>query len=63
MDNSIYTSLTRLSGLAREMQSLANNVANAGTHGFRKEGVIFSEYVERVEDGPSLSKPQRRSRS
>lgn len=55
MDNSIYTSLTRLSGLAREMQSLANNVANAGTHGYRKEGVIFSEFVQRVDDGPSLS--------
>ncbi len=55
MDNAIYTSLTRLSGLAREMQSVANNVANAGTHGFRKEGVIFSEYVRRVDDGPSLS--------
>ncbi len=55
MDNSTYTSLTRLSGLNREMQAIANNVANASTTGFRKEGVIFSEYVERVDKGPSLS--------
>ncbi len=55
MDNAIYTSLTRLSGLNREMQSIANNIANASTDGFRKEGVIFSEYVEKVDRGPSLS--------
>ncbi len=63
MDNAIYTSLTRLSGLAREMQSLANNVANAGTHGYRKEGVVFSEYVQKVEDGPSLSMAAGRVRA
>ncbi len=63
MDNSIYTSLTRLSGLAREMQATANNVANAGTHGYRKEGVVFSEYVQKVEDGPSLSMAAGRVRT
>ncbi|SPJ24640.1 flagellar hook-basal body complex protein [Palleronia abyssalis] len=55
MDNAGYTSLTRLSGLSREMQTLANNVANASTHGFRKEGVIFSEHVAAIDDAPSLS--------
>ncbi len=63
MDNSTYTSLTRLSGLNREMQAIANNVANASTAGFRKEGVIFSEYVERVDEGPSLSMAAGRVRN
>lgn len=56
MDNIGYTSLTRQSGLMREMQSIANNIANASTTGFRREGVIFSEYIHALErQDPSLS--------
>ncbi|MGB8814332.1 MAG: flagellar hook-basal body complex protein [Paracoccaceae bacterium] len=55
MDAAGYTTLTRQSGLMREMQAVANNIANISTTGFRREGVIFSEYVKRLEDGPSLS--------
>lgn len=55
MDNAIYTALTRQSGLMREMQVVANNIANAATTGFRQEGLIFSEYVKQIEEGPSLS--------
>ncbi|MDZ4095343.1 MAG: flagellar hook-basal body complex protein [Paracoccaceae bacterium] len=55
MDAAGYTTLTRQSGLMREMQVVAHNIANISTTGFRREGVIFSEYVQRLEDGPSLS--------
>jgi flagellar basal-body rod protein FlgF len=55
MDAGLYTTLTRQSGLMREMQVVAHNIANISTTGFRREGVIFSEYVKRMEDGPSLS--------
>jgi flagellar basal-body rod protein FlgF len=55
MEAGIYTALTRQSGLMREMQVVAHNIANISTTGFRREGVIFSEYVQRVEGGPSLS--------
>lgn len=55
MDAAGYTTLTRQSGLMREMQVVANNIANLSTTGFRREGVIFSEYVSRMRDGPSLS--------
>ena len=41
-----YISLSRQSGLMAEMQSVANNVANMSTTGFRKEGVIFSEVIQ-----------------
>ena len=58
MDNTGYTTITRQTGLMREMQVLANNIANAATTGFRQEGVIFSEYVMRVQDGPSVSMGQ-----
>lgn len=58
MDHAGYTTLTRQSGLAREMQIIANNIANAATTGFRSEGLIFSEYVQAVENGASLSMGQ-----
>jgi flagellar basal-body rod protein FlgF len=55
MDASGYTTLTRQAGLMREMQLVANNIANASTTGFRREGMVFSEHVKRLEEGPSLS--------
>ncbi|MDZ7906078.1 MAG: flagellar hook-basal body complex protein [Cypionkella sp.] len=55
MDAATYTTLTRQSGLMREMQTVANNIANISTSGFRREGVMFSEYIARLGDGPSLS--------
>ncbi|WBU56936.1 flagellar hook-basal body complex protein [Paracoccus sediminicola] len=45
MENAIYAALTRQSGLMNEMRVIANNIANANTNGFRREGVIFSEYL------------------
>jgi flagellar basal-body rod protein FlgF len=55
MDAGLYTALSRQSGLMREMQTVANNIANISTTGFRREGVMFSEYIARLGDGPSLS--------
>ncbi|AKO98766.1 flagellar basal-body rod protein FlgF [Marinovum algicola DG 898] len=55
MENATYTTLTRQAGLMREMQVVANNIANAATTGFRAENMVFSEHVVRVENGPSIS--------
>jgi flagellar basal-body rod protein FlgF len=55
MDAAGYTALTRQSGLMREMQVVANNIANISTNGFRREGVMFEEYITGGQDGPSLS--------
>lgn len=56
MDNPGYVTLTRQAGLMTEMQTVANNIANASTTGYRREGVIFSEFVKRLAPGdPSLS--------
>ena len=56
MENAAYTTLTRQSGLLREMAQVANNIANLSTTGFRREGMVFSEYVQDVGPGePSLS--------
>lgn len=55
MDAAGYTTLTRQSGLMREMQVVANNIANISTTGFRREGVVFEEFIAKTPDGPSLS--------
>ncbi|NTT86676.1 flagellar hook-basal body complex protein [Tabrizicola fusiformis] len=55
MDSSGYVTLARQSGLMREMQAVANNIANISTAGFRREGVIFAEHVVALGDAPSLS--------
>ena len=55
MDAAGYATLNRQSGLMREMAVVANNIANASTTGFRREGVVFSEYIAALDDDPSLS--------
>jgi flagellar basal-body rod protein FlgF len=51
MDNAGYTTLTRQTGLLREMQVVANNIANISTTGYRREGLIFSEHIAALDDG------------
>lgn len=55
MDASGYVTLSRQSGLLNQMATIANNIANASTDGFRREGVVFSEYVKSAGQAPSLS--------
>lgn len=55
MENAGYITLTRQSGLMREMEIIAHNIANAATTGFRQQGLVFSEYISSVENGDSLS--------
>jgi len=56
MDNAIYASLNRQAGLMSEMRAIANNIANASTTGFRKEGIVFAEHVRALGPAePSLS--------
>ena len=56
MENAGYTTLTRHSSLMREMQIIANNIANASTGGFRSENMVFSEYISDLDGtAPSLS--------
>ncbi|MDO5648311.1 flagellar hook-basal body complex protein [Paracoccus sp. (in: a-proteobacteria)] len=63
MDNAIYATLTRQSGLMREMGVVANNIANANTTGFRREGVIFAEHLAALDRrGDTLSMAHARGR-
>ena len=62
MDNAVYAGLTRQAGLMREMQIIANNLANQSTSGFRREGVIFSEHVRALGPQGSLSQASASAR-
>lgn len=55
MENSGYVTLTRQSGLMREMETIAHNIANAATTGFRQQGLVFSEFIQAVDSGDSIS--------
>jgi len=56
MDSAGYVALSRQVGLAREMQAVANNIANLATTGYRREGVIFAEHVQALEvEGGSVA--------
>jgi flagellar basal-body rod protein FlgF len=63
MENAIYASLTRQSGLMKEMRVVANNIANANTTGYRREGVIFAENLSALDrNGDTLSMADARGR-
>lgn len=63
MDLAGYVALTRQSGLAREMQSVANNIANISTTGYRREGVIFAEEVKALPlEGGAVAMTSARAR-
>ncbi|MEF3048084.1 flagellar hook-basal body complex protein [Pseudotabrizicola sp. L79] len=55
METAGYTTLARQSGLMRELQIVANNIANASTSGFRREAMVFSEHVSRLPGEGSVS--------
>ncbi|MCF3973417.1 flagellar hook-basal body complex protein [Paracoccus salsus] len=63
MDNAIYATLSRQTGLMNEMRVVANNIANANTTGFRREGVIFAEHLAALDHrGDTLSMAHARGR-
>lgn len=56
MPMSVYASLGRQEGLMREMEVVANNLANSSTVGYKSDRAIFSEFiVSGGRDAPSVS--------
>jgi flagellar basal-body rod protein FlgF len=63
MDTAGYVALTRQSGLFKEMQTVANNMANISTVGYRREGVVFAEMVQAIPaEGGSVAMAAARGR-
>ena len=64
MDSAVYVSLTRQSSLLREMDLVANNIANVSTAGFKRETALFSEVVRAAAvEGGSVSMAAARVRA
>lgn len=55
MTNVSYVLLSRQASLARELDNIANNIANANTTGFQRDTNIFTEYVNAIRGEPSIS--------
>ncbi|MEZ5892643.1 MAG: flagellar hook-basal body complex protein [Parvularculaceae bacterium] len=49
MNNASYIALSKQVGLMRELNSVANNIANSDTAGYRRESFLFSEYIQQLE--------------
>lgn len=47
MENPIYIALSRQDALRRQMDVVANNVANMNTSGFKGQRMLFLEYLEK----------------
>lgn len=60
IENAQLISLSRQIALQRQMDVLANNMANMNTTGFKSEQILFEEYVmpvARDKDFPTLDQP------
>ena len=54
--DAIYPFVTRQSGLVHELDTIAQNIANASTTGYRTEALIFAEHITRaLGTDPSMS--------
>jgi flagellar basal-body rod protein FlgF len=56
MSNSIYATVSRQDGLLKELQVVANNIANTNTSGYKTDRAVFAEFLMRTgPETPSLS--------
>ncbi|MEM8754059.1 MAG: flagellar hook-basal body complex protein [Pseudomonadota bacterium] len=63
MDNPGYVTLSRQTALLHDMRLIANNIANMSTTGYRREGVVFAEIVDKLNvDGGSTSQTSAKVR-
>jgi flagellar basal-body rod protein FlgF len=51
MQNAVLVGLSRQLALAREMDVIANNIANMNTDGFKADGALFEEYLNSAARG------------
>ena len=58
MENPGYIALSRQMALRTNMDIIAHNLANMNTPAFRGEGLMFSEYLDKVEGGEKISMVQ-----
>jgi flagellar basal-body rod protein FlgF len=60
MDNALLIGLSRQTALQRELDVVANNIANVNTTGFKADGAVFAEYLQSRTNSELFSAPDRR---
>src|ERR1044071_3446343 len=60
MQNTLLIGLSRQTALQRELDVVANNIANVNTTGFKADGAVFSEYLEKRASAELFASPDRR---
>ncbi len=50
-----YITLSRQMAMQRQMEVIANNIANMSSTGYKAESVLFEEYLETTADGDTIS--------
>jgi flagellar basal-body rod protein FlgF len=60
MENTLLIGLSRQTTLKRELDIVANNIANLNTTGFKADGAVFSEYLQTGASSGHFFAPDRR---
>jgi flagellar basal-body rod protein FlgF len=60
MENTLLVSLSRQTALRRELDIVANNIANLNTTGFKADGAVFSEYLQSSARAGQFAGPDQR---
>ena len=55
MENPIYVALSRQEALRRQMDVVANNIANMNTTGYKQQRMLFQEYLDKPERNERVS--------
>jgi flagellar basal-body rod protein FlgF len=60
MENAVLIGLSRQTALQRELEVVANNIANLNTTGFKADGAVFAEYLRDKATADDFALPDRR---
>ena len=59
MENALLVGLSRQMALTRELDVIANNIANTGTNGFKARSSRFNEFIMPVASAEAFLRPDR----
>jgi flagellar basal-body rod protein FlgF len=60
MQNALLVGLSRQVALGRELDVIANNIANLNTTGFKSDGAVFEEFISPTARATNFPVPDRR---
>jgi flagellar basal-body rod protein FlgF len=60
MENTLLIGLSRQTALQRELDVVANNIANVNTTGFKADGAVFAEFLQSRASAELFATPDRR---